>query len=67
LGGIVNTAGALAGILSPIVTGWIVTTTKTFNSAFAVAGFGVLAAALLVAFFLGEVKPIELGTYFEEH
>lgn len=55
LGGVMNTAGALAGILSPIVTGMIVTSTNSFNSAFAIAGVGIVLAALCVIFFLGKI------------
>lgn len=62
LGGIVNTAGALAGILSPIITGVLVTTTGNFNSAFFVAGFLVVVATLLVLFVLGDVKAVDIGS-----
>lgn len=61
LGGIMNTAGALAGILSPIVTGMIVASTKSFNSAFVIAGVGIVLAALCVIFLLGKIQGSENG------
>jgi len=58
LGGIMNTAGAAAGILSPIVTGYIVATTHSFNAAFAVAGIMIIIATFAVIFLLGEVEQM---------
>jgi len=58
LAGIMNTAGALAGILAPIVTGFIYMATGSFSMAFVIAGAGILLASVCVLFFLGEVKPM---------
>ncbi|MDR3563406.1 MAG: MFS transporter [Negativicutes bacterium] len=58
LGGIMNTAGAAAGILSPIVTGYIVATTHSFNAAFVVAGIMIIVATFAVIFLLGEVEQM---------
>lgn len=60
LGGIMNTAGSIAGVLSPIITGFIVMATGSFTMAFVVAGVAIVLSALFVIFLLGELKPIDL-------
>lgn len=57
LAGVMNTAGSLAGILSPMVTGFIIMFTGSFTAAFVVAGTSIILSALSVAFLLGEIKP----------
>ncbi|MDR3565504.1 MAG: MFS transporter [Negativicutes bacterium] len=60
LGGIMNTAGALAGILSPAITGFIVKFTGSFQLALLAGGCMLLIAALSVWLIIPELKPIEI-------
>lgn len=59
LGGIMNTAGAVASIVSPVLTGFIA---QNFGFTFAlVLGGGMMvAAALSVLFFLGAIRPLSV-------
>jgi MFS family permease len=50
--GIQNSCGNLAGVLSPIVTGWIVARTGNFRFAFVVAGIACLLGAASFAFLI---------------
>lgn len=59
VGGIMNTAGALAGILSPAITGFIVKFTGSFQLALLAGGCMLLIAALSVWIIIPELKPIE--------
>jgi len=58
--GIMNTAGALAGIVSPIVTGVLLKMTGSFRQAFLVASLMIVFAALSMWFVVGKVEQIEL-------
>lgn len=58
--GIMNTAGALAGILSPSITGFILYITGSFQKAMLLAGCMILTAAAIVIFVIPELKPIKL-------
>jgi len=58
--GIMNTAGALAGIVSPIVTGVLLKLTGNFQQAFLVASLMIVFAALSMWFVVGKVEQIEL-------
>ena len=58
--GIMNTAGALAGIASPIVTGVLLKLTGNFQRAFLVASLMIVFAALSMWFVVGSVEQIEL-------
>jgi MFS family permease len=58
--GIMNTAGALAGIVSPIVTGVLLQLTGNFQQAFLVASMMIIFAALSMWFVVGKVEQIEL-------
>ena len=60
LAGIMNSAGALAGILAPVATGFLVKLTGSFESALLIGGCMVALAALSMAFIVGELKPLAL-------
>ena len=59
LAGIMNTAGSLAGILSPMITGFLVVATGSFTVAFIVAGVANILSALFTLFFLGRIESDE--------
>jgi len=61
MGGIMNTGGAVAGILSPLITGFIFTATGSFQWALVIGGGAVLLASASVIFVLGELIPISLA------
>lgn len=46
--GVMDTAFAIAGFLAPVITGWIVTTTGSFKSAFILMGALALSSVVLV-------------------
>jgi ACS family glucarate transporter-like MFS transporter len=56
LGGIMNTAGSLAGILSPMITGFIVVATGSFTVAFIIAGAANILSAVFTLFLLGRIE-----------
>lgn len=58
LAGIMNTAGALAGILAPSITGVIAKVTGSFQLALVLGGCMVLVAAAVMWFVVGELAPI---------
>ncbi len=60
VGGVMNAGGALAGILAPIVTGFIVKSTGSFRVALAIGGVSLLLAACSVLFVVPELKPMEV-------
>jgi len=60
VGGIMNAGGALAGIIAPIVTGFIVKFTGSFRIALAIGGVSLLFAACSVLFVVPELKPMEI-------
>jgi ACS family glucarate transporter-like MFS transporter len=60
IGGIMNAGGALAGIIAPIVTGFIVKFTGSFRLALAFGGISLLFAACSVLFVVPELKPMEI-------
>jgi ACS family glucarate transporter-like MFS transporter len=57
LAGIMNTSGALAGILAPIITGFLVKTTGSFQQALLIGSCMVVLAAASMGFVVGELKP----------
>jgi MFS transporter, ACS family, D-galactonate transporter len=63
LAGVMNTAGALAGILAPVTTGFLVEFTGSFQPALLMGGCMVLLAALSMAYVVDELKPLP----FSEH
>ena len=58
LAGLMNTAGALAGILRPTVTGLLVKFTGSFQQALLIGSCMVLLAALSMWRVVGELKPL---------
>jgi ACS family glucarate transporter-like MFS transporter len=60
LAGIMNSAGALAGILAPIVTGFLVKFTGGFQLALLLGGGLVLLAAVIMGFAVGKLTPIPI-------
>jgi cyanate permease len=61
LAGIMNTAGALAGILAPTVTGFLVRVTGGFQQALLIGSCMVVLAAFSMWFVVGELKPIPIS------
>ena len=59
LAGIMNTAGSLAGILSPMITGFLVVATGSFTVAFIVAGTANILSAVFTVFLLGRIESDE--------
>jgi MFS family permease len=60
LAGIMNTAGALAGILAPAATGLLAKNSGSFQLPLLVGGCMVVLAAAAMWFVAGELKPIAL-------
>ncbi|MBU2703967.1 ACS family glucarate transporter-like MFS transporter [Sporomusaceae bacterium BoRhaA] len=60
--GSMNTVGAIAGILAPTITGFIVKFTGTFQLALAFSGCLLLLAVCTVLFIIPAVKPMEFKT-----
>jgi MFS transporter, ACS family, D-galactonate transporter len=58
LGSILNTGNQLAGIIAPIVTGYVVAITKSFAAAFAVAAILLVAGIIAYIFLLTPITPI---------
>ena len=58
--GIMNTSGALAGILAPIVTGYLLKSTGNFEAALVVGGGMFVLASLAMCFVVGRVEMIAL-------
>src|SRR5947209_7370218 len=60
VGGVMNFAGNLSGIVAPIVTGYIVGATGSFARAFAVAAALLLIGLFAVAVLLGKIELAQL-------
>ena len=58
--GIMNTAGAVAGILAPIVTGFLLKSTGNFEAALVVGGVMFVLASAAMWFVVGPVEMISL-------
>jgi ACS family D-galactonate transporter-like MFS transporter len=59
VGGMQNCISNLGGILGPIVTGYIISTTHSFIPALIVSGAATLIGALTYLFWLGKIEPID--------
>ncbi len=58
VGGIMNFLNSIMGVVSPIVTGFIVLETGSFSSAFIVAGVVLLVGIVSYIFVLGRIEPV---------
>lgn len=58
VGGIMNFLNSVMGIVSPIVTGFIVLETGSFSSAFIVAGVVLMVGIVSYVFVLGRIEPV---------
>lgn len=56
--GIQNAVGNIGGILSPLVTGWIVSRTGSFLLAFGIAAAMLFCGAASYIFLVGRVEPV---------
>ena len=56
--GVQNAAGNLGGVVSPLVTGLIVSRTHSFFLAFACAAVALLIAAGAYLFLVGDIAPL---------
>jgi len=59
--GLQNSIGKLGGVISPIVTGWIVSQTGSFYLAFGAASISLLLSALIYGVWLGPVGTVPLA------
>lgn len=60
-GGLFNTFGNVAGITTPIIIGYIIKGTGSFNGALVFVGINALVAILSYLLIVGEIKRMELG------
>ncbi|MFM1652534.1 MFS transporter [Brevibacillus sp. B_LB10_24] len=60
-GGIFNTFGNIAGITTPIIIGYIVQGTGSFNGALVFVGVNALVAVICYLLVVGEIKRVELN------
>jgi MFS family permease len=58
VGGIVNFSNQLSGIAAPIVTGYIVTLTKSYAWAFGISAIYLLIGIASYIFLLGRIEPV---------
>ncbi|MED4227372.1 MFS transporter [Neobacillus cucumis] len=65
-GGIFNTSGNLAGIVIPIVVGYILSTTHSFSAALFFIGAVLLIGALSYIFVVNKVERLELPPELKE-
>lgn len=59
-GGLFNTFGNIAGITTPIIIGYIIATTGSFNGALVFVGANALVAIFSYLFLVGEIKRVDL-------
>lgn len=58
--GSMNAVGAVAGILSPAITGFIVEITGTFQMALVIAGGLIIISSIIILFVIQKVEPVDL-------
>ncbi|WP_407150829.1 MFS transporter [Bradyrhizobium sp. ORS 86] len=59
-GGLFNTFGNLSSITTPIIIGYILAATGSFNGALVFVGANALVAAVAYLFIVGEIKRVQL-------
>ncbi|MFJ8247562.1 MFS transporter [Peribacillus asahii] len=59
-GALFNTFGNIAGITTPIIIGYIISTTGSFNGALVFVGANALVAICSYLFLVGKIKRVEL-------
>ncbi|WP_050424047.1 MFS transporter [Bradyrhizobium tropiciagri] len=59
-GGLFNTFGNLSSITTPIIIGYILAATGSFNGALVFVGANALVAAIAYLFIVGEIKRVQL-------
>ncbi|KKI89686.1 glucarate transporter [Bacillus sp. SA1-12] len=59
-GGLFNTFGNIAGITTPIIIGYIISVTGSFNGALIFVGANALVAIFSYLFLVGEIKRVKL-------
>ena len=59
-GGLFNMFGNLSSITTPIIIGYIVAATGSFNGALVFVGLNALVAAIAYLFIVGEIKRVQL-------
>lgn len=60
IGGIQNTFSNIAGIVAPIITGWLFGLTHSFVLPLIISGVLAIIGALSYWFMVGELKPLEI-------
>jgi ACS family glucarate transporter-like MFS transporter len=60
-GGLFNTFGNISGITTPIIIGYIIGTTGSFNGALVFVGANALVAIISYLFIVGDIKRVELS------
>ncbi|MFM2475760.1 MFS transporter [Celerinatantimonas sp. MCCC 1A17872] len=60
-GGIFNTIGNLAGIITPITIGYIIATTGSYNGALVYVGIHALVAIFSYVFIVGKIQRMKLS------
>ncbi len=60
-GGIFNMCGNLSSIVTPILIGWILKETASYDLVLSLVGFSALAAALCYLVLVGRIERVELG------
>ncbi|GAB7532694.1 MFS transporter [Pseudomonas sp. 3A(2025)] len=66
-GGFMHGLANLSGIVAPTATGFIIQSSGTYSSGFALAGALGIVGALIVAFFVGEAKNKQTPSFSPAH
>ncbi len=56
--GIQNAIGNLGGVVSPVVTGWVVSQTNSFTFAFLAAAGVLFVGAIVYLLTIGDIRPV---------
>ncbi|TCN21108.1 MFS transporter [Mesobacillus foraminis] len=60
-GGLFNTFGNISGITTPIIIGYIIAATGSYNGALVFVGINAIVAMVSYLFIVGEIKRVELS------